>query len=101
MLKSNISIISPTLMTISAVDNICNLPSIAIFGKQILFFYFIASLFFFIPCALVAAQLSSTPGSENGIYHWVKRAYAPRLGLTVVGYNGQKILSGISLYLLL
>jgi len=84
MRKSSIGFISLTLMTINAVDNIRNLPSIAVFGKQILFFYFVASLFFFIPCALVSAQLSSAPGNENGIYHWVKKAFGSRFGLTAV-----------------
>ncbi len=84
MLTSSISIISLILMTVSAVDNIRNLSSIALFGKQIPFFYIFASLFFFIPCALVSAQLSSLPGNENGIYHWVKRAFGPRVGFTAV-----------------
>jgi len=84
MLNSKISVISLTLMTIGAVDNIRNLPSIAVFGKQIPFFYLVASLFFFIPCALVSAQLSSTKGVQNGVYHWVKRAFGPRFGLTAV-----------------
>ena len=47
------------LMTVGAVDSIRNLPVSALFGSKIIAFYLLASFFFLIPSAMVAAALAA------------------------------------------
>ena len=72
------------LITIGAVDNIRNLPASALFGSKIIALYFLASLFFLIPTALVSAELSAKFPDESGIYSWVKYAFGQKWGFIAV-----------------
>ena len=73
-----------TLLIISAIDNIRNLPQTALFGSTLIFFFVLSALMFLIPVALVSAQLSSLSHEHGGIYHWVDRGLGPKVGLLAV-----------------
>lgn len=73
-----------TLLIISAIDNIRNLPQTALFGSTLLFFFILFALLFLIPVALVSAQLSSLSHQQGGIYHWTNLALGPKIGLLAV-----------------
>ncbi len=73
-----------TLLIISAIDNIRNLPQTALFGSTLLFFFVLSALLFLIPVALVSAQLSSLSHEHGGIYHWTHLALGPKIGLLAV-----------------
>lgn len=72
------------LMTVGAVDSIRNLPVSALFGSKIIAFYLLASFFFLIPSAMVAAALAAQFPEDSGIYSWVKRAMGARWGFVAV-----------------
>ncbi|MDH4470308.1 MAG: APC family permease [Verrucomicrobiae bacterium] len=72
------------LLIISAIDNIRNLPQIALFGTTLIFFFALSALFFLIPVALVSAQLSASSQEQGGIYHWTCMAFGPKIGLIAV-----------------
>ncbi len=72
------------LLIISAIDNIRNLPQIALFGSTLIFFFAASALFFLIPVALVSAQLSSSFKEHGGIYHWTCLAFGPKVGLIAI-----------------
>jgi amino acid transporter len=74
-----------TLLMIGAIDSIRNLPSLALFGQSIIFFFVFAAIFFLLPTALVAAELSSQCSeNNNGIYYWVSAALGKNIGVLAV-----------------
>jgi putative glutamate/gamma-aminobutyrate antiporter len=71
------------LMNLCAITNIKNFPLLAEYGLSIIFFLLISSIFFFIPVALVSAELASG-WPDRGVYSWVKRALGPRFGFAAI-----------------
>lgn len=74
--SEKISTIALVLLITGAIDSIRNLPSAALFGSSLIFFFLFSAIIFLIPVALIAAELSSTwSHDEGGIYCWVKHAF--------------------------
>ncbi len=82
--KKQLTFLALTLLIISAIDNIRNLPQTALFGSTLLFFFVLSAIMFLIPVALVSAQLSSLSRDQGGIYHWTNLALGPKFGLLAV-----------------
>lgn len=72
------------LLILSAIDSNRNLPSTAIFGAPLIFFFLFAAVFFFFPTALVSAELASAYPTKGGIYHWVKEAFGEKWGMVAI-----------------
>ena len=72
------------MITVGSVDSIRNLPTIAMFGNSLLFFFIIAALFFLIPSTLVSAELVATWPERGGIYTWVKQAFGKQIGFLAI-----------------
>ena len=71
-----ISVFALVLLISGAIDNIRNLPTTALFGSSLIFFFMLSALIFLIPVSLVAAELSSTwSEEEGGVYTWVQHAF--------------------------
>src|SRR5690349_11692706 len=71
------------LINVCAICNIKNFPVLAEYGLSVVLFLILSSLFFFIPTALVSAELASG-WPERGVYTWVKVALGPRLGFLAI-----------------
>lgn len=71
-------------MIVSAIDSNRNLPSSAIFGAPLIFFFIFSAIFFLFPSAIVAAELSSTFPEEGGIYHWIRLAFGDNMGMLAI-----------------
>ncbi|WP_419419575.1 APC family permease [Legionella sp. D16C41] len=82
--KHVLSIFSLTMITVGSVDSIRNLPATALFGSQLIFFFFFGALFFLIPTALVSAELASGWAQQGGIYVWVKEAFGKKAGFLAI-----------------
>lgn len=82
-LKS-LSIFSLVMITVGSVDSIRNLPTAALFGSQLVFFFLFGAVFFLLPTAMVSAELASAIPREGGIYVWVKQAFGKRWGLLAI-----------------
>lgn len=82
-LKS-LSVFSLVMITVGSVDSIRNLPTAALFGSQLVFFFLFGALFFLLPTALVSAELASAIPREGGIYVWVKQAFGKRWGFLAI-----------------
>ncbi len=82
--KKKISFLALALLIISAIDSNRNLPSSAIFGAPLIFFFLFAAVFFLFPSSLVAAELSAAFPEEGGIYHWVRAAFGEKVGLCAI-----------------
>lgn len=73
-----ISVFALVMLITGAIDSVRNLPTTALFGSSLVFFFVLSTIMFLIPIALVAAELSSTwSEDEGGIYSWVRHAFGP------------------------
>src|SRR3990167_7253158 len=79
-----LSVFSLVMINVIAVDSIRTLPMAASYGALLITLYLIAALAFFIPTALITAELATTWPEKGGIYTWVKLAFGPKWGLCVV-----------------
>jgi len=79
-----LSVFSLVMINIIAVDSIRTLPMAASFGLGLVTLYLFAAVTFFIPTALISAELATAWPEKGGLYSWVKIAFGPRWGLCVV-----------------
>lgn len=79
-----ISFFSLVLLIVAAIDSIRTLPSTAIFGSSLLFFFLIAAAVFLIPISFISAEFSSRFPEEGGIFHWIRRAFGEKMGALAV-----------------
>lgn len=79
-----LSVFSLVMINVIAVDSIRTLPMAASYGFALISLYIIAALAFFIPTALITAELATTWPLKGGMYSWVKIAFGPKWGLCVV-----------------
>lgn len=79
-----ISLYSLVLLVVAAIDSIRNLPSTALFGSALIFFFVLSALIFLLPTALVAAELSATFPEHGGVYHWVNRAFGKKTAMLAI-----------------
>ena len=84
MKKSFLSVTTMSLLTVAAVLSLRNLPSEAEYGYSVIFYLVMASVCFFVPSALVSAELASAWPEEGGVYLWVKEAFGPKWGFVAV-----------------
>ena len=82
--KTTLGVFTMSMLTVAAVLCLRNLPSMADYGWSIIFYLVMACLFFFIPSALVSAELASTYPEEGGVYLWVKQAFGPKWGFVAI-----------------
>ncbi|MFY7842784.1 MAG: APC family permease [Rhabdochlamydiaceae bacterium] len=84
MVAKKISLFSLILLIVAAIDSIRNLPSSAIFGSSLIFFFLLAAVVFLIPVSLISAYFSSSFPSEGGIYYWIKTAFGEKWGVVAI-----------------
>src|SRR6478672_5976935 len=82
--KKVLSVFSLVMINIIAVDSLRTLPISAKLGMSLIFYYVIAALIFFIPVALVAAELATAFPNTGGIYVWVREAFGKRVGFITI-----------------
>ena len=80
-MKKKLSLFSLAMLIIAAIDSIRHLPSSALFGSSLIFFFVIGAILFLFPTALVSAQLTATYQDKGGIYHWVQLAFGDKLAM--------------------
>lgn len=82
-----LSVFSVIMITVTSVDSIRNIPGAALFGSHAISFFLLAGLCFFIPTALVCAELSTTYPQQGGVYLWGKETIGPNFGFATVWYQ--------------
>lgn len=75
------------LVTVGAVDSIRNLPTAALFGSSLVFFFLFGAILFLFPSALVAAELVSTWPKSGGVYVWVREAFGKKTGFLAIWFQ--------------
>ncbi len=86
-----------TLMMISSafVISIRNFPMEAETGLHMIFFGLIAVVGFFLPVALISAELATGWPKQGGIYAWVKQAFGDRLGFVSIWLQWNYMVIGV------
>lgn len=82
--KKVLSVFSLVMINVIAVDSLRTLPISAKLGPSLISYYIIAALVFFIPVALVAAELATAYPNTGGIYIWVREAFGKRVGFITI-----------------
>lgn len=82
--KKVLSVFSLVMINVIAVDSLRTLPISAKLGLPLVSYYFVAALAFFIPVALVAAELATAYPNTGGIYVWVREAFGRRAGFITI-----------------
>ena len=72
------------LINIIAIDNLRALTYGAEVGLGLVTYYVIATLFFFVPVALISTVFATYFPEKGGIYVWVSRTVGKRAGLVVI-----------------
>lgn len=82
--KKPLAVFALTMINVAAIASLRNLPITAIHGFQLIFYLGLAALFFFIPTALISAELVAHYPDEGGIYVWVREAFGKKIGFLAV-----------------
>jgi amino acid transporter len=72
------------MINVIAVDSLRTLPISAKLGFSLVSYYIIAAFAFFIPVALVAAELATAYPNTGGLYVWVREAYGKRAAFITI-----------------
>jgi amino acid transporter len=72
------------MINVIAVDSLRSLPFSAAYGLSLVFYYILASITFFIPTALVSAELATGWPNKGGIYVWVREAFGDLAGFIII-----------------
>lgn len=75
------------MINVIAVDSIRTLSFSAVYGLSLVFFYLVIGFLFFIPTALVSAELGTGWPNRGGIYIWIREAFGKNLSLIVIWLN--------------
>ena len=84
---AKLSVFSIIMITITSVDSIRNLPGAALLGSHAISFFVLAGLCFFVPTALVCAEMSTTYPKQGGVYLWGKETLGHNFGFVTVWYQ--------------
>jgi amino acid transporter len=83
-MKQKIPLFSLVLLIVAAIDSIRTLPTTALFGSSLIFFFILSAIFFLLPVAFVSAELSSRYPDQGGVYYWIQHAFGERMGALAV-----------------
>lgn len=72
------------MINIIALDSLRTLPISAEYGFSLVFYYLIAGIAFFIPTALISAELATAWPNTGGVYIWVREAFGGRCGFLTI-----------------
>src|SRR3990167_3825772 len=67
------------MFIVGSIDSLRNMPSNAMFGAPLIFFFIVAAITFLLPIALISAELTSYHKDQNGIYIWIKEAFGDKV----------------------
>ena len=82
--KKVLSVFSLVMINVIAVDSLRTLPISAKLGLPLISYYLVAGFAFFIPIALVAAELATAFPNTGGLYVWVREAFGRRAGFITI-----------------
>lgn len=85
--KGVLSFFHIVMINVIAVDSLRALPLSAQFGFSLVFYYVVAGILFFLPSALIAAELGTGWPKTGGLYVWIREAFGPKCALITIWLN--------------
>ncbi|CAL7961071.1 Uncharacterized transporter lpg1691 [Gammaproteobacteria bacterium] len=82
--KPLMSVLTLVMINVIAIDSLRNISMGATFGFSVVFYYIVFALLFFIPSALVSAELATGWPQTGGVYVWVREAFGVPIAFTVI-----------------
>lgn len=82
--KPTMGVLTLVMINVIAIDSLRGIPMGAHYGLSLVSYYLLAGLFFFIPSALVSAELATAWPETGGVYIWVREAFGKRFGFLVI-----------------
>jgi glutamate:GABA antiporter len=82
--KGELGIFYVAMVSVAAGFSIRNLPSMAVVGWSLIFWYALATALFLLPLALVAAELAAAWPEAGGVFAWVREAFGDRTGFMAI-----------------
>lgn len=79
-----ISVFTLVMINVIAVDSLRSLAISANYGFSLVFYYILGACLFFLPVALVSAELATGWPRIGGIYVWVREAFGKRWGFFAI-----------------
>lgn len=76
--KKVLSVFGLVMINVIAVDSIRTLPMSAEYGFSLVFYYLLAGVLFFLPTALMSAELATGWPAAGGVYVWTKEAFGKK-----------------------
>ncbi len=84
MHKKTLGFFQILMINVIAVGSLRTLPFSSVYGVSLIFFYAFAAIAFFLPAALVAAELGTAWPNTGGIYVWVREAFGKKCSFLVI-----------------
>lgn len=79
-----LSLFTLAMINVATIGSVKNWPLTAEYGLGSVFYIVVASLLFFIPTALVSAELATGWPERGGVFLWVKEAFGHRTGFLAI-----------------
>lgn len=73
-----------TMINIIAIDNLRSPAFSAKFGTNLIGYYLLATVLFFLPVCLICAELASRYPEKGGIYVWIKRGLGKEIAFFTI-----------------
>jgi putative glutamate/gamma-aminobutyrate antiporter len=81
---AKLSVYSLMMINVAAVLSLRALPGMAEYGYTLISYLALTAVCFFLPSALVSAELASAWKEDGGVYLWVKEAFGSKWGFVAV-----------------
>lgn len=79
-----IGVFTLAMINVAAILSLKNLPMVAEYGAALIFFVAFSAIVFFVPTALVSAELATGWPKTGGVYVWVKEGLGDRWGFLAI-----------------
>ena len=80
----SLSVFMLAMINIAAIGSVKNWPVTAEYGFASIFYFLLGACIFFIPLALVTAELATGIPKAGGVFAWVKEAFGHRVGFLAI-----------------
>lgn len=81
---AKISVLTLAMMNVAIIMSLRGLPLMAKEGYSLFFYLLFSAVVFFIPTALISAELATGWPTSGGVYSWVKEALGPKAGFVAI-----------------
>ena len=82
--QPKLSFFTLMMINVAAVLSLRALPGMAEYGYALIVYLGLGAICFFVPSALVSAELASGWKQEGGVYLWVKEAFGAKWGFVAI-----------------